>query len=80
MEKELQQYYEARFDMMASKGWQDFIDDVQKVYDAYNVIENITDEKSLFYTKGRLDILKWILTTKEASEKTYEDLKNETPL
>ncbi len=27
MDKEFQAYYDARFDMMASKGWQDLIED-----------------------------------------------------
>jgi hypothetical protein len=31
VDKELQAYYEARFDMMTSKGWQDLVEDLRKV-------------------------------------------------
>lgn len=38
MERELQEYYEARFSTMATKGWQDFIEDTQNLFDTYNKI------------------------------------------
>jgi hypothetical protein len=34
VDKDIQEYYEARFDMMASKGWKDLIEDSQKMLDA----------------------------------------------
>ncbi len=42
MDKDIQEYYEARFDMMASKGWKDLMEDTQKMLDAYNKIERLT--------------------------------------
>lgn len=77
MERELQDYYEARFSTMATKGWEDFIEDVQNLYDTYNNIHSAESFEEFHKRKGQLDILNWVLTLKEASEQTYEELKNE---
>lgn len=76
MIKELEQYYEARFDLMASKGWSDLIDDVQKMYDARNHVLGVQSEQDLFFKKGQLDVLQWLLTLKQSSEEVYEQLKS----
>jgi hypothetical protein len=77
MDRELQDYYEARFSIMATKGWEDFIEDVQNLYDTYNNIHSTESFEEFHKRKGQLDILNWVLTLKEASEQTYEELKNE---
>lgn len=77
MDRELQAYYEARFDMMASKGWKDLLDDIEKMVEAYDDIERINGVEDLYYTKGQLDILNWIRNLKQASEQAFEDLTNE---
>ena len=76
MNKELEQYYEARFDMMAGKGWLDLIDDIQKMYDARNHVLGVQSEQDLYFKKGQLDVLQWILTLKQSSEEVYEQLKS----
>lgn len=76
MNKELEQYYEARFDMMASEGWKQLLEDVQKMYDARNHVLAITSEQDLHFKKGQLDVLQWILTLKQTSEEVYEQLKS----
>ena len=77
MERELQEYYEARFSTMATKGWTDFIEDVQNLYNTYNNIHTAESFEDFHKRKGQLDILNWVLTLKDASEQTYEELKNE---
>lgn len=77
MERELQEYYEARFSTMSTKGWTDFIEDVQNLYNTYNNIHNAESFEDFHKRKGQLDILNWVLTLKSASEQTYEELKNE---
>lgn len=77
MERELQEYYEARFSTMATKGWEDFIEDVQNLYNTYNNIHTAESFEEFHKRKGQLDILNWVLTLKDASEQTYEELKNE---
>lgn len=80
MDKDIQEYYEARFDMMASKGWKDLMEDAQKMLDAYNKIERLTGVEDLYYTKGQLDILNWVINLKQTSEEAYRELTDETDI
>ena len=74
MDKALQEYYEARFDMMSSQGWKDFIEDVEKIVEAYDKVLDIRDAEELWKRKGQLDILNWVLNLKRESETAWEDL------
>jgi hypothetical protein len=71
--KELQDYYESRFGMMSSKGWTDFVEDAQKIKDTIT-IDGLKNNEELWFAKGQLDILNWVLNIKEASEKAYDEL------
>lgn len=71
--QELQDYYENRFSMMATKGWVDFIEDTQGMFDSYNKVTSISD--NLEFRKGQLDILQWILSLKAVSEQAYGELQ-----
>lgn len=76
MQIELQQYYEERFSTMSTKGWKDFIEDVQNLFDSYNAISTVESFEDFHKRKGQLDILLWILSLQEVSEQTYEESKN----
>ena len=75
MDKQLEKYYEERFSTMATVGWKQFIEDVQGIFDAVNKVAPIQNEIDLFFRKGQLDILQWLLTLKESSEQAYEALQ-----
>lgn len=77
MKPELQKYYEARFDMMASQGWKDFVEDIQNMVTAYDKIERIKAVEDLYFTKGQLDILNWVINLKETSSEAYKELSDE---
>ena len=74
MDEKLQKYYENRFETMATQGWKDLVDDVQGMYDSLNQVMPITNEQELHLRRGQLDILNWILTLKQASEASFEQL------
>jgi hypothetical protein len=74
MDKALQEYYEARFEMMSSQGWLDFIEDVESVIANYEKVLDIKDAEELFKRKGQLDILYWIVNLKRESETAWEQL------
>lgn len=78
MDKQLEKYYEERFSTMATHGWKQFIEDVQGIFDAVNKVAPIQNELDLFFRKGQLDILQWVLTLKESSESAYEALQQDS--
>ena len=74
MDKELQEYYEARFDMMSSKGWKDLLIDVEKMIEERNNLMATKSLEELNLRKGQLDVLYWIKTLKQLSEESWEQL------
>ena len=76
MDKELQEYYESRFTMFTTKGWKDLVEDLQRIKKSIRV-EDIPDEQTLFVRKGELRLINYLLSLKEVSDKTYQDLQNE---
>lgn len=74
IDKQLQQYYENRFELFSTPGWQDLMEDAQKMFDALNQVLPIQNEAELQLKRGQLDILQWILSLKSVSEQSYEQL------
>lgn len=76
MDKDLEQYYENRFDMMASQGWKDLMEDVDKMSTNYNNLFEVNTVEELHFKRGQIDILLWLLSLKEASEAAWEELQD----
>jgi predicted house-cleaning noncanonical NTP pyrophosphatase (MazG superfamily) len=74
LDKELQEYYEARFDMMSTKGWKDLLADVEKMIEERNNLMATKSLEELNLRKGQLDVLYWIKTLKQLSEESWEQL------
>ena len=77
MKRELQDYYENRFAMMATKGWQELIEDLDIMIKATNNLDGLQTEQDLHFRKGELSIMNWIKTLKESSTEVYEQLLEE---
>ena len=77
MDKELQEYYEARFDMMSTKGYKDLLTDVEGMIEERNNLMATQSLEDLNFRKGQLDVLHWIRTLKKLSEEAWEQLNNE---
>ena len=77
MTPELQKYYEERFSMMSTIGWQDFIEDLTELKDNYADITKVNSVDGLYFKQGQLDILNFILNLKCVFEMAYESLSNE---
>lgn len=73
-DKELQQYYEEQFSMFATKGWRDFIEDQQTLYEAIDDLATIENEQTLWFRKGQLDILNLILDRAKTYEAAWMEL------
>jgi hypothetical protein len=77
MNRELQDYYENRFSMMATTGWKDLLEDLQIMISATDTLAGIEDEKQLYFKKGEMSILNWIKNLRDASAEVYEQLQEE---
>lgn len=80
MNKELQDYYENRFSMMATKGWNDLMEDIDIMISSTDTIKGIDDEKLLQFRKGELSIMNWLRNLREASGAVYDQLQEEDKL
>lgn len=74
IDKKLQEYYENRFSMAATQGWQDLMEDAQTMFNSLNNVLPIQTEADLHLKRGQLDILQWLLSLKDVSEQSYEQL------
>jgi hypothetical protein len=80
MDKNLERYYEEAFSMFVTQGWIDLVEDMKALQSEVIKIENIKDEKDLWFRRGQLDILDLIVNRKQMCEKVFEELQNETNL
>ena len=78
MTPELQEYYDNRFGMMSTQGWQDLVDDATNMFKAVNNLAPVDTEQSLYFRKGQLDILQWLLSLRDSSAAAYEQLINDS--
>lgn len=78
IDKETNDYYDSMFDMFASKGWKEFMADMEFALDALDNIESISDEKHLFTSQGQIKTLKSILGFQTSIEQTYEELQRDS--
>lgn len=75
MQKDLQDYYENRFSMMSTKGWQDLLEDIEIMIEATDRVAGIEDAKALHFKQGELSILKWLKYLRESSSEVYDQLQ-----
>lgn len=78
MNRELQDYYENRFSMMATQGWQDLLEDLELMINSTDTVKGINTVEELHFRKGELSIMNWIKTLKESSNEVYEQLQEES--
>ena len=78
MNKELQQYYENRFGMMATPGWADLIEDIELMIKSTDTLQGVDSDQQLWFKKGELSIMNWIKTLRESSSEVYDQLQGET--
>ena len=80
MAPELQRFYDNAFSMMATEGWKDLMEDIQKIADSYDKLSSVTETHPLDFRRGQMDILSWMLGLRTAYERAYEELEQEAKL
>lgn len=76
MTPELEKYYETYFDLFATKGWKQFVEDVKESADAFN-LRGVEDEGKLRFVQGQLAVMDKILTWDVAIENAYTQNQEE---
>ena len=73
IDPEVSEQYDNYFHLFRSKGWKQFIEDMQAIYDGY-AIEHIKDEIDLAFVQGERRILNTILNFEVSITQSYESL------
>jgi hypothetical protein len=76
LDKELEQYYNNRFDLCVSPGWIELLEDLTEARSKYSKIEDINNIEDFWRNKGKVEILDYILNLKEISEKVYQEIQD----
>jgi hypothetical protein len=77
MNRELQDYYENRFAMMATPGWQNLLEDIDLMLSSTDTVKGVETVEQLHFRKGEVSIMTWIKNLKQSSEEVYEQLQQE---
>ena len=77
MDKETQDYFDRYFDLFASHGWKQFIEDMEDNRTLMSDLLTIKDANDLYYRKGQLEVLNRIVNFQLAIENAYEEVTNE---
>lgn len=75
MDKETEDWYDNQFEMFSTKGWKDFINKADEIYESYNDVSNIRDTDHLKKVQGILENLRWLCTWEQTVNDTYKVLK-----
>ena len=73
MDQELQQQYDHYFEMFATQGWKQFVEDLEDIFNGFR-IEDIKDDVDLANIQGQLKVLKQILYFEDSIRRTHDDL------
>lgn len=73
-DKDLDRYYQERFITTGTPGWDEWMKEVKTLRDSYADITNVRTAEELYFRKGQVDILDWILNVRELATSTYDDI------
>jgi len=73
MDKELERYFTIYFDLFASEGWKQFIEDTEGNINLVSDLMSVKDANDLYYRKGQLETLNRIVNFKELIERSYKE-------
>lgn len=80
MEKDTEQYFNNYWDLFASEGWKQFIEDIEENRTLMSDLMAVKDANDLFYRKGQLEILNRIVSLKELLERSYKEAQDESSI
>jgi len=72
-----QKYYDNYFDVFATTGWKQFIEEINSILDNHR-IEDIKNETNLAFVKGERDALRRILRFETGMKMAYDSILERT--
>ena len=76
VDKEVENYYEAYFDLFMQAGWQQFISDVQSASDSIQLLA-LQDAKELHLAQGQMQVFQRLLSWQDSITNGYDLVKQE---
>lgn len=77
-DKELQKFYEQRFDLFMQAGWKELVEDFQELAKQVGDITKCNDEPDLWYKRGQLEMINYIVNLQELTERAFEELDEDS--
>jgi hypothetical protein len=71
------EFYERRFDLFAQQGWMDLVEDFELLKQNLSDLAQISTEQDLWYRKGQIEMINYLLQLKTLTEQAYEEAINE---
>jgi hypothetical protein len=77
VDKDTQDYFDNYFDLFASEGWKQFIEDMEDNRTLMSDLLTVKDANDLYYRKGQLETLNRIVNFQLAIETAYKEVTDE---
>jgi hypothetical protein len=77
MNRELEEYYDALREMFNSSGWQYLIKDLDENLLNINSLTNVKDAEDMWFRKGQINILSFMLNLEESIKLTQDSAESE---
>ena len=71
-----EKFLEDRLEMFESHGWLDLIEDIKNLEEGIGNLNSINSEQDLWFTKGQLRLINFILSLENATNLALEELQD----
>lgn len=78
MDQETQDWYSNQFEMFGTQGWRNLLEQLNDIIDHTDTVSNIKTEQELYFKRGELSILNWLVKWQSAVEENFKELTHET--
>ena len=73
------QFLEDRLSMMETEGWRDLVQDLENLENSVSNIDTMNSDKDLWYAKGQLYMINFLLSLHTATNLALEELQDGNP-
>ena len=73
MNREIEEYYSNYFELFRTEGWKQLIEELQSNAVSINSVEATKDSDDLYFRKGQIAVLAYILNLEDFTNKGFAD-------